>query len=203
MRGKARKLYLAMGLALVAMFVAAGAVFAAVTFDPATGTGFVGKGDVQLAFNLNNKQLQQNASKVSFTYEEVGEYTLLCKADDKTNPKTGVVTPGAEKEFKNRAQSVQSSVQGDPRQVKGQNQFTGFNLSGITSTVTTGESCPGGFPTELSRTPQEGAGTVIGLIAHLDLNNDGDTDDPGESVVIWTPPAPAPEPAPVEPAPVV
>ena len=193
-----RKLYLAMGLALMAMFVAAGAVFAAVTYDPATGTGFVGKGDVQLAFNLNNKQLQQNASKVTFTYETVGEYTLLCKADDttRTNPRTGevTVTPCAEKEFKNRVQSVQSSLQGDPRQTKGQNQFTGFNLSGITDTVTTGESCPGGFPTELSRTAQEGAGTVIGLVAHLDLNNDGDTDDAGESVVIWTPPAPEPEP---------
>jgi hypothetical protein len=92
---------------------------------------------VQLAFNLNNKQLQQNASKVTFTYEEVGEYTLLCKADDttRTNPRTGevTVTPGAEKEFKNRTQSVQSSLQGDPRQTKGQNQFTGFNLSGITA----------------------------------------------------------------------
>ena len=193
-----RKLYLAMGLALMAMFVAAGAVFAAVTYDPATGTGFVGKGDVQLAFNLNNKQLQQNASKVTFTYETVGEYTLLCKADDtsKTNPKTGevTVTEGASKEFKNRTESVQSTLNGDPRQTKGQNQFTGFNLSGITSTVTTGQECPGGFPTELSRTAQEGAGTVIGLIAHLDLNNDGDTDDAGESVVIWTPPAPEPEP---------
>ena len=193
-----RKLYLAMGLALMAMFVAAGAVFAAVTYDPATGTGFVGKGDVQLAFNLNNKQLQQNAKLVTFTYEEVGEYTLLCKADDttRTNPRTGevTVTPGAEKEFKNRTESVLSSLNGDPRQTKGQNQFTGFNLSGITSTVTTGQDCPGGFPTELSRTAQEGAGTVIGLVAHLDLNNDGDTDDAGESVVIWTPPAPEPEP---------
>ena len=194
-----RKLYLAMGLALVAVFVSAGAVFAAVTFDPVTGKGFVGKGDVQLAFNLNNKQLQQNASKVTFTYETVGEYTLLCKADDttRTNPRTGevTVTPGAEKEFKNRVQSVETSLQGDPRQTKGQNQFTGFNLSGIIGEpLTTGESCPGGFPTELSRTAQEGAGTVIGLVAHLDLNNDGDTDDPGESVVIWTPPAPEPEP---------
>ena len=193
-----RKLLLAMGLALMAMFVAAGAVFAAVTYDPATGTGFVGKGDVQLAFNLNNKQLQQNANKVTFTYEEVGEYTLLCKADDttRTNPKTGevTVTPGAEREFKNRTESVLSSLNGDPRQTKGQNQFTGFILSGISGTVTTGQECPGGFPTELSRTAQEGAGTVIGLVAHLDLNNDGDTDDPGESVVIWTPPAPEPEP---------
>ncbi len=193
-----RKLYLAIALALATMVVGAGAVYAAVTFDPATGSGFVGKGDVQLAFNLNNDQLQKNASKVSFTYEETGEYTLLCKADDttRTNPRTGevTVTPGAEKEFKNRVQSVESSLQGDPRQKKGQNQFTGFNLSGITGTVVSGQECPGGFPTELSRTPQEGAGTVIGLFAHLDLNNDGDTDDPGEKVLIWSPPAPEPEP---------
>jgi hypothetical protein len=192
---KTKKLHTAIALALAAMMLAATAAIAAVTFDPATGNGFVGKGDVQLAFGWNNKELQANAKNVSFTYEETAEYTLLCKKDDFIHPRTGVVTPGEEKEFKNRVQSVESSLAGDPRQTKGQNQFTGFNLSGITGTEVTGQDCPGGFPTELSRTPQEGAGTVVGLIAHYDINKDGDFDDEGESKVIWTPPAPEPEPA--------
>ncbi|WP_353815177.1 hypothetical protein [Agromyces sp. SYSU T00266] len=39
---------------------------AAVTFDPGSGTGFVGKGDVQNAFAWNNAQFQQRAASVSF-----------------------------------------------------------------------------------------------------------------------------------------
>jgi hypothetical protein len=46
--------------ALCAML--ATAALAAVTFDVNTGFGFVGKGDVQLAFGWNNKALQTNAT---------------------------------------------------------------------------------------------------------------------------------------------
>ena len=181
-----RKLYLAMGLALVAMLVAAGAVFAAVNFNSSTGTGFVGKGDVQLAFNWNNKQLQQNATSVTFSYEETGTYTFECQ---KVNKDTGL-PEGDVKTFKNKVQSVESSLNGDPRQTKGQNQFTGFILSGIQSTEVTGEGCPGGFPYEVSKTPNEGAGTVVGLFAQFDANKDGDYDDAGERVLIWPPAEP-------------
>ena len=182
-----RKLYLAMGMALVAMFVAAGTVYAAVTFDPETGEGFVGKGDVQLAFNWNNKQLQQNATGVSFTYEETASYTFVCS---RIHPQQGY----QEQTFRNKVQSIEASLDGDPRQVKGQKQFTGYILGGIDSTVVTGEGCPPAFPNEVSKTPNEGAGTDVGLFAHFDINKDGDYDDAGETVLIWTPPAPAPEP---------
>jgi len=51
---------------------------ASVTFDPATGTGFVGKGDVQLVFNWNNKVLQDNASSVDFRVNSVSATTWTC-----------------------------------------------------------------------------------------------------------------------------
>src|SRR5918996_4693526 len=62
--GKERALRKIIGLtAIVAAFaIGMTAAFALVTFDPSTGTGFVGKGDVQTAFGWNNKQLQNNAS---------------------------------------------------------------------------------------------------------------------------------------------
>ena len=44
----------------------AGLAYAAVTFDPTTGQGFVGKGDVQYTFDWNNAQLQANADDVGF-----------------------------------------------------------------------------------------------------------------------------------------
>ena len=41
-------------LAAIAALAVSTAALATVTFDPATGIGFVGKGDVQLAFGWNN-----------------------------------------------------------------------------------------------------------------------------------------------------
>jgi hypothetical protein len=62
----------------------AGAVFAAVTFDPETGTGFVGKGDVQTAFGWNNKQLQDNAGLVQFRATTTSETTWTCIKESPT-----------------------------------------------------------------------------------------------------------------------
>src|ERR671918_1859956 len=46
--------------------VKAGSPALQVTVNPADGTGFVGKGDVQLIFGWNNKALQDNAGSVEF-----------------------------------------------------------------------------------------------------------------------------------------
>lgn len=43
--------------AVTAAVCMVGSALATVTFDPGTGTGFVGKGDVQNAFGWNNAQL--------------------------------------------------------------------------------------------------------------------------------------------------
>lgn len=63
--------------AVVAVGVAAVAL-ATVTFDTETGEGFVGKGDVQIAFGWNNSQLQKNAAGVSFSYNSSTEATWQC-----------------------------------------------------------------------------------------------------------------------------
>lgn len=46
--------------------VASISVHASVTFDASTGTGFVGKGDVQSLYGWNNAGLQANAASVQF-----------------------------------------------------------------------------------------------------------------------------------------
>ena len=62
-----------------ALAVGAGTAFADATFDPGSGIGFVGKGDVQQAFGWNNKQLQDNVSGVDFLYEDLTAYDVTCK----------------------------------------------------------------------------------------------------------------------------
>jgi hypothetical protein len=46
------------GFGFLLCLATAGAAFAAITFNPDDGTGFVGKGDVQEAFGWNNHALQ-------------------------------------------------------------------------------------------------------------------------------------------------
>ena len=175
-----RKLYLAMGVALVAVLVAAGAVYAAVTFDTSTGKGFAGKGDVQLAFGWNNAQLQKNASGVTFSYNSTDTYDVTIEFDsgNPDNPRSiqhHTVT-------QNKSTTVNSSVAYDPR-VK--NQITGFNLKGFGATTVTGDqipqvgdSCSNGFNCVV--TDVQLASSSGGLYANYG----------GSSVLIWPPAAP-------------
>lgn len=132
-------------VAATAAAFTATAAMAAVSFDETTGTGFVGKGDVQLAFGWNNRALQTNASGVSFTYkaEETYSYgctfTIVIGRDRTPTPQT--VTRGKET-------AVNGTIVFEARS---RNQINGFNLTGFgTTTVTGGEEpveggyCPGG-----------------------------------------------------------
>lgn len=125
--------------------VAAAAAFAAVTFDPTSGSGFVGKGDVQLAFGWNNKQLQDNASFVSFSTEQTTQYAVTCEWETETGGKNSKIIDHAVTIKKTR--NVQGAVNADPR--AGKSQFTGFNLHGYGPVTEAGgvvpqvgESCP-------------------------------------------------------------
>jgi hypothetical protein len=114
-------------VALAAATLATVAI-AAVTFDPVTGTGFVGKGDVQTAFGWNNQQLQQNADGVGFTFDQSTRYSIVCQWV------TGEGTPG-EKPHEvthKRTFQVNSAIAYDTRT---RNQITGFNLNGFGSDI--------------------------------------------------------------------
>jgi len=134
------KMLLAAGAALAVVSTAA---FAAVAVDD-TGHGFVGKGDVQLAFGWNNAQLQRNASGVTFTYEQSTEYTAVC---------TFVTGEGTRGERTHNIPhttltGISATVAYDART---RNQITGFLLNGFSGTPTTiggevpvvGGACPG------------------------------------------------------------
>jgi hypothetical protein len=129
--------------ALCAML--ATAALAAVSFDASTGTGFVGKGDVQLAFGWNNSALQRNASGVTFTYDAIEKYSVDCEWTTVTggpNSKTidHEVTVG-------KTTGVKAEIAYDARV---RNQINGFNLKGFGSVATVGVvpvvggSCPMG-----------------------------------------------------------
>jgi hypothetical protein len=114
--------------ALAAMVMIAGPASAVVTFDPATGTGFVGKGDVQSAFNLNNAKLQAgvDANKFAFSYQQAAAQTgSQTAAQSATQSATQNVT---------RVLSCDVTVGGDKRPVRFEND--GYRIGTATGTAT-------------------------------------------------------------------
>jgi hypothetical protein len=110
----------------------------------ASGNGFVGKGEVQLAFGWNNKQLQDKAGDVSFRLASTSStaYSWTCDRDagPQTNERSNTTTT-----------TTQGLVDGVARD--GKKQFTGFNLFGFDGPVTESEErdgpkayeCPSGW----------------------------------------------------------
>jgi hypothetical protein len=125
-----------MGLALAGVLsigIAAGSANAAVAFDSSTGTGFVGKGDVQLAFGWNNAALQKNASGLTFTYEATDTYTVTEYWENLTGgnqPKIVTHEITVPKHV-----SVSAGVAYDARKA---NQINGFSINNFGTIVTEG-----------------------------------------------------------------
>jgi hypothetical protein len=124
----------------VATTLIAGAASASVNVD-ATGHGFVGKGDVQTALgNINNSAIQTMVDNklVKFTYVTTDTYEVVnaWATGNADNP----VSLSAHEVTVTTTVGVNAAVNSDPRQVKGQKQWTGFNLNGIfaESAITTG-----------------------------------------------------------------
>jgi hypothetical protein len=144
------------------------AALGAVTFDATTGTGFVGKGDVQLVYGWNNKALQDNAGSVQFqaSSEVVSEVSWIC-----TNPNN--------ENTQERARTTTTTVEGVVSSVaRERNQITGFNLTGYSGTTTESSttegnplnSCPSG-PWTL--TTPAGDPEVVSESSRLQVSIDG------------------------------
>jgi len=142
------KLSLAVAAVAASVALVATSASAAVTFDPTTGAGFVGKGDVQLALGFNNKQLQDNAASLAFTYSvtSVTEATWTCDRD--AGPQT-----------QERANTTTTTTQGIVSTIaRERNQITGFNLLGFS-----------GSPSETSETDGPAVGSCPTLWTAIDL----------------------------------
>lgn len=151
---------IAMGTALAAVSLAA---LATVTFDTATGWGFVGKGDVQTLYGWNNQKAQQYSTQVSFSYNTVETYDAECTWETVTGKGKIIyhLVPVT------RTNSVNASVASDPRKT---GQWTGWNLKGWNGTpVITGGSvpqlgdpCPGvGWESSGNETGEPGTITLV------------------------------------------
>jgi hypothetical protein len=152
----------------------------AVTFDPESGNGFVGKGDVQLVYGWNNKALQDNAEVVQFraNSEVVTEVSWTCTNSNNQN---------TQERERTTTTTLQGLVESAARDKK--NQVTGFFLEGFDgeptdSSETEGNqlnSCPSG---PWSLTTPAGDPEVISTSGGLQVSIDGDEwidlNDPSE-----------------------
>ena len=113
-------------LVAVCVAAAASAAYATVTFDPATGTGFVGKGDVQLVLGWNNAVLQQYALQLKFSYQVQDKYDATCEWTTTTGSGKVIYHDVTVK----KSVQVSDIVAYDARTHK---QVDGFNLTGYGS----------------------------------------------------------------------
>ena len=120
--------------AAVAAATISTAAMALVTVD-SNGYGFVGKGDVQLAFGWNNAAAQRNANAVSFHMQSSADYEAVCTFT------TGEGTRGerVHNVRHNRSTAVLSNIASDPRKT---GQWTGYNLNGFGAVTTSGDPVP-------------------------------------------------------------
>ena len=122
--------------AVAATAMISSAALASVTYDD-NGFGFVGKGDVQLAFGWNNKAAQTNANAVAFSFEAQESYAVTCEWETVTGGRNSKIIEHAV--TNHRSSSLSSIVAYDARL---KNQYTGYNLNGVTSSVVTGTATP-------------------------------------------------------------
>ena len=129
------------GFALAVALAMSATVMATVTFNSATGTGFVGKGDVQSAFGWNNASMQANAGGVTFGSRETQRRYKDCV--DNGNPNDGQIRLVDER---TQSKTINASVQYDARTHK---QIDGFILNGYGQVTQNGgltqQFCPAGF----------------------------------------------------------
>jgi hypothetical protein len=124
-----------------ALLATAGTALATVGFDPATGTGYVAKADVQAAFGWKEQTFQANARKLSFHFERLTSWTWDCLIDGHLSTLT------ADEQISQRVDSavVATAVRKNTMAV------TGFDLTGFPAAPSAGSaaSCPSGDPSSV------------------------------------------------------
>jgi hypothetical protein len=111
---------------LVAVGLLTAATYMSVSFNVTTGAGWVGKGDVQMAYGWANKAMQQNHTAVTFEYEQSTNYSWVCEWT------TGEGTRGEQTHTKDMSETFSvGGVIGNTDRKTG--QWTGWFLNGYTS----------------------------------------------------------------------
>jgi hypothetical protein len=153
----------AAAVALGAGLLLVGASSASAYTMNSSGTGWVGKGEVQTAYGWNNKTMQTNVGGVTFVMDSAATYDVTCEFD----------TPGGNHHVitQNKSTSVNAVVGSDARNNSSgkDGSMTGWFLTGYGSTTTQGDAvpavgdpCPGnsglGAVTSVEQTSTAGGG---------------------------------------------
>ena len=103
----------------VALALASTVALADVTFDPSTGIGWVGKGDVQTPFAYNNAAMQKHHQHVYFTYSNL-QFKMQECVDNNQGVKTHVG-------YRVKSKGVSAVLDSTSRKT---GQWTGWHLTG-------------------------------------------------------------------------
>ncbi|MEU7907623.1 hypothetical protein [Actinoplanes sp. NPDC049118] len=143
------------GTALAGGLVPATAASASIRFDPAKGTGYVGRNDVQAPFRWSNAVLQARAAGITFSHSRSIEdvYSVVCGWDKPNGGRDHVTIVVTHPRLSTRVY-LRSSVAYDASSVSSaepRGRVVGFRLTGAVSGVSgtsvgpaVGAPCPEG-----------------------------------------------------------
>jgi len=145
MHRRPQRIAVSLTLIVGALLATTGSVLATVTFDPATGTGYVDKADVQAAFGWKDQTFQANARKVSFHVVHVTSWTWDCLIDRESVTFVGDVQSSRAVEDEALGTAVGRTVRA----------VTGFDLNGFAGAASPAPdsdptSCPSSDPSNVS-----------------------------------------------------
>jgi hypothetical protein len=163
-------------LAAAALAVVSTAAVAQTNYNLETGTGFVSKGDVQFAFGWNNRSLQSNADAVTFAVDKTIVTEVSWECTNANNEKV-------QERARTTTQSVTVAFTAVTRD---RNQVTGFMLTGLGNSTTSGSvtdgpplnSCPNSQGS-WSLTSPAGWTVVVSSDSSLTATHNGITVDIG------------------------
>ena len=156
-----RKTGLTLAITAIASLGATGVASASTSFDPDSGVGFAGKGDVAQPLGLDNKALTAAVKNgaIAFSYADEATYQITCEREGRNET--------VQRSF-NRTQTVSAAVVYDTRKNQRGN-ITGFNLTDLGNESVDGNlNCPTnqtlvGGPTLVSTSEDGGLSVTDGI----------------------------------------
>lgn len=129
---------------------------ASTTLDPSDGTGFVGKGDLQLQWGWSDAQLQANYADTVFTLKQHQKTEGVCEGwSEATKNKASELKT---KEY-DRTSNLFTGLAWSARTTGKTPKVTGINLNGLGATSESG----GTFTSGETCTAQGAAGTIVSI----------------------------------------
>lgn len=163
-----RKAFFAASAAALAVVSTAAWATVTLTVNGDSATGFVGKGDVQSGFGLNNNQLQKSIDLVTFNFSDHVEISWTC-----TWVTGGIRNQTTHVNDVDRSGSLMASFTDPSRKNGNLSQGTGWILNGDVHVTGSLNSIGSEIPVDGDTCQGDGLGGTAGTVSNVSVTESG------------------------------